>query len=100
MDLGEDDRAACLAALRDGAPPPALRITAYFPDAADPEDPDDPEDYTHGAHAKDAPRKNADAAARPGGPGSPSNFERAREAAGRETRAFLNALPTDATAAP
>lgn len=93
VDLGEDDRAACLAALRDGAPPAALRITAYFPDAANPEDPEDPEDYTHGAHAKDAPRKNADAAARPAGPGTPSNFERARAAARAETKGFLAALP-------
>lgn len=100
VDLDADDRVACLEALRAGPPPASLRITAYFPDATDPEDPRDPERYTHGAHSKDAPRKNADAAARPGGPDSPSNFERARDVAGAETRAFLAAFRAGAAAPP
>ena len=101
VDLDDEDRAACLAALRDvaGSPPLALRITAYFPDDADPENPADREGYTHRAHAKDAPRKNQDAALRPRGAGSPSHFEMARAAAVRETAAFLGdfraALPAD-----
>lgn len=65
VSLTPDEQRACLSAVWSAgrAAPANLKLTAYDPDADDPENPDsDREGYTHGAGAKDAAGKSPEAA--------------------------------------
>ena len=85
VDLSPATQRDALIALWDSerALPDSLWITAYYPEASDPEEPNDPLHYTHGQHSKDNRSKNDDAKA---------HYNQAYAAASRASIMFLGGL--------